>query len=181
MNGHFQAVSANNLYFTRKLINRESKSKSKEQQEKEELDSSKNLDCLPPDSKESEPNMDLDFPIKTKNDDAKIIELDRLRIDDETRNSNIDLNCKVNDICMDNSYKAKLDEEAENDEAIKSRDYQKEATSKISGTDSCWVLEAMLRIKVEFPKQKVVNLMGEYEDYLEENGFLDIKDVKRRK
>lgn len=38
----------------------------------------------------------------------------------------------------------------------------------------------MLRIRVDFPKQKVVNMLAEYEDYLEETGLVDIKDVKRR-
>lgn len=38
----------------------------------------------------------------------------------------------------------------------------------------------MLRIDVNFPQQKVVNLIGEYEDYLETTGLLDVKDIKRR-
>lgn len=54
---------------------------------------------------------------------------------------------------------------------------EESATSQ-SGT--CKVLECMLRVEVKFPHQKVVNLIGEYEDYLESTGLLDVKDVKRR-
>jgi hypothetical protein len=39
----------------------------------------------------------------------------------------------------------------------------------------------MLRIEVNFPKQKFMYLIDEYEDYLESNGLVDIKDVQRRK
>lgn len=38
----------------------------------------------------------------------------------------------------------------------------------------------MLRISVVYPEQKVINLIANYEDYLEETGLIDIKEVKRR-
>lgn len=118
------------------MISRESKLKRKEQQEKSDQEPTKIPTCLPPDSKETEQNMDLDLPIKTKNDDAKIIELDKLKIDDETRNSNVDLNCKNNEIIPDDSPKIKFDDETVNDNVSKNRGNIKESTSKLSRTDS---------------------------------------------
>ena len=42
------------------------------------------------------------------------------------------------------------------------------------------MLTSMLRIQIDFPRQKSVNMMEEYEDFLESNGLVDEKDVRRR-
>ena len=47
-----------------------------------------------------------------------------------------------------------------------------------SETDST-VLKEMLRIEVDFPSNKVVNLIDEYQEYLEENGLKDERSVWR--
>ena len=52
--------------------------------------------------------------------------------------------------------------------------------SQTSNSGENKILETMLRIEVNFPKQKFMYLIDEYEDYLESNGLIDIKDVKRR-
>lgn len=52
--------------------------------------------------------------------------------------------------------------------------------SRTSQAGTCKVLETMLRIEVKHPQQRVLNLIGEYEDYLEETGLVDLRDVKRR-
>jgi hypothetical protein len=69
-------------------------------------------------------------------------------------------------------------------EAVKSsntlpKDHQTGA-SQTSNSGENKILETMLRIEVSYPKQRFMNLMDEYEDYLESNGLIDIKDVKRR-
>lgn len=64
---------------------------------------------------------------------------------------------------------------------VRSPDRRVSNASPTSKSGSCRVLETMLRIEVKYPEQKVVNLIGEYEDYLEATGLLDVKDVNRRK
>ena len=124
--------------------------------------------------------MDLDIKVNNKNGEAKIAEFDKLKIDDDTKNSNFDLNFKINDVLKDEASKQKLKEDQSNDQINRSTDNHMESISKLSRSDSWRVLETMLRIEIKYPQNKVVNLMGEYEDYLEENGLLDVKDVKRR-
>lgn len=41
------------------------------------------------------------------------------------------------------------------------------------------VLDTMLRVEVSYPKQKVIDLIGEYEEYLESTGKMDIKQFTR--
>lgn len=59
------------------------------------------------------------------------------------------------------------------------KDHQTGA-SQTSDSGENKILETMLRIEVNFPKQKFMYLIDEYEEYLESNGLIDIKDVKRR-
>ena len=59
---------------------------------------------------------------------------------------------------------------------------QENSRSNIDGTSqsgSAQVLETMLRIEVDFPQQKMVSLIDEYEEYLEANNLVDPKDEKR--
>lgn len=52
--------------------------------------------------------------------------------------------------------------------------------SPTSNSGSWKVLTSMLRIHIDFPRQRSVNMMEEYEDYLEANDLVDEKDVRRR-
>jgi len=48
--------------------------------------------------------------------------------------------------------------------------------SRTSRTGTVGVLETMLRIEVEYPENKVLNLKAEFEEYLEDNGLVDMRD-----
>ena len=43
------------------------------------------------------------------------------------------------------------------------------------------VLSSMLRIEVDFPESKMVNLIDEYQEYLEDNGLNDTRENQRQK
>jgi hypothetical protein len=42
-------------------------------------------------------------------------------------------------------------------------------------------LKTMLRVEIDFPSTKVVNLIDEYNEFLEDNGFIDEREAKSQK
>ena len=43
------------------------------------------------------------------------------------------------------------------------------------------MLSSMLRIEVDFPESKMVNLIDEYQEFLEDNGLNDARENQRQK
>jgi len=122
--------------------------------------------------------MSLEIPAKDRESDNDKSAGEGDSNDHINSHSHSDLNKKVSEMYSPLPVEQKseqIDGASEIDNLV-----PEESQPSILGS-SCKVLESMLRINVDFPNQKVVNLIAEYEDYLEETGLLDIKDVKRRK
>ena len=90
-------------------------------------------------------------------------------------NKNVDLICQEIKRSPQENQQKNLEITEEN-----TPDHQQPENSGTSKCGSSRFLETMLRVDIEFPSNRVVSLKSEFEEYLEENGLLDVKNNSQK-